>query len=86
MGSSACVLQEKQTSKRVSWGDLAKPAQRDHANQLGTNLYAKTHIIVTSNGLEFENTRHRWDTSHCQMVWGDQEKSSFQNLCNTAES
>lgn len=75
MGSSACVLQEKQTSKR------------DHANQLGTNFYAKTHIIVTSNGLEFENTRHRWDTSHCQMVWGDQEKnSSFQNLCSTAES
>lgn len=74
MGSSIYVLQGKQMSKRV------------HVNQLGTNLYARPYIIVTYNGLEFENTRHKWDTSDCRVVWEDQEKELFfQNLCSIAE-
>lgn len=75
MGSSAYVLQEKQKRKR------------DCVNQPSTNSNARPYIIVTYNGLEFENTRHRWDTSECQMLQADQEKQpSLQNLCSAAES
>lgn len=61
--------------------------KRDCVNQLGTNSYVMPYIIVTYNVLEFENTRHRWDTSDCQMVWADHEKQpALQNVHSTEES